>query len=85
MYGGMEVEPHAFLTTALGGGEWSALHLQLLYSQGKSPRYPLDREMGGPQSWSGCGGEEKNRCFCWESNPSRPASGLVTILTEPLL
>jgi hypothetical protein len=31
-----------------------------LYPQGKSPWYPLDRRLGGPQSWSGHGGEEKN-------------------------
>jgi hypothetical protein len=31
-----------------------------LYPQGKSPRYPLDRRLGGPQSCSGCSGEEKN-------------------------
>jgi len=31
-----------------------------LYTQGKSPRYPLDRRLGGPQSRSGHGGEEKN-------------------------
>jgi hypothetical protein len=24
------------------------------------PGYPLDRRLGGPQSHSGCGGEEKN-------------------------
>jgi hypothetical protein len=28
--------------------------------QGKSPQYPLDRRLGGPQSCSGRGGEEKN-------------------------
>jgi hypothetical protein len=28
--------------------------------QGKSPWYPLDRRMGGSQSRSGRGGEEKN-------------------------
>jgi hypothetical protein len=39
----------------------------LLYSQGKSPRYPLDRRLGGPQSLSGGGGEEKN---------SQPLTGL---------
>jgi hypothetical protein len=33
---------------------------QPLYSQGKSPWYPLDRRLGGPQSRSGCCGEEKN-------------------------
>jgi hypothetical protein len=30
-----------------------------LYSRGKSPRYPLDRKLGGPQSRSGRRGEEK--------------------------
>jgi hypothetical protein len=30
-----------------------------LYSRGKSPRYPLDRRLGGPQSRSGRFGEEK--------------------------
>jgi hypothetical protein len=33
---------------------------QLLYPQGEIPWYPLDRRLGGPQSWSGRGGEEKN-------------------------
>jgi hypothetical protein len=27
---------------------------------GKEPWYPLKRRLGGPQSRSGCGGEEKN-------------------------
>jgi len=31
-----------------------------LYTQGKSPWYPLDRRLGGPQTQSGSGGEEKN-------------------------
>jgi hypothetical protein len=31
-----------------------------LYHQGKSPWYPLDKRLGGPQSWSWHGGEEKN-------------------------
>jgi hypothetical protein len=31
-----------------------------LYPQGKSPWYPLDRRLGGPQSRSGRGGEDKN-------------------------
>jgi hypothetical protein len=30
-----------------------------LYAYGKSPRYPLDRRLGGPQSWSGRHGEVK--------------------------
>jgi len=31
-----------------------------LYPLGKSPWYPLNRRLGGPQSRSGRGGEEKN-------------------------
>jgi len=27
-----------------------------LYPPGKEPQYPMDRRLGGPQSWSGCGG-----------------------------
>jgi len=33
---------------------------RLLYHQGKSPWYPLCRRLGGPQSFSGRGGEEKS-------------------------
>jgi hypothetical protein len=32
----------------------------LLYPQGKSPWYPLDRRLGRPQSQSRCSGEKKN-------------------------
>jgi len=32
---------------------------QLLYPQGKSLWYPLDRRLDGPQSWSGHNSEEK--------------------------
>jgi hypothetical protein len=33
--------------------------LRWIYSQGNIPWYPLDRKLGGPQSRSGRGGEEK--------------------------
>jgi hypothetical protein len=33
-----------------------------LHPQRKSPYYPLDRSLGGPQSRWGRGGEEKNSC-----------------------
>jgi hypothetical protein len=33
---------------------------RLLYPQEKSPLYPLDKRLGGPQSRSGRGGEQKN-------------------------
>jgi hypothetical protein len=51
---------------------------QQLYPRGKSPQYPLDRKLSGPQSQSGHGGKEKNPC--WESKPSCPACSLVNIL-----
>jgi hypothetical protein len=56
-----------------------------LYPQGKSPWYPLDRMFGGPQSCSGCSGEEKNSQPQPEiepKNPNCPACSLVTIPTE---
>jgi hypothetical protein len=39
---------------------------------GKEPRYPLDRRLGGPQSRSGHGGQEKNSQPRRESNPRTP-------------
>jgi hypothetical protein len=45
---------------------------QPLYPQGKSPWYPLDRRLDGPQSHSGRGGLEKNSQPRWESNPRTP-------------
>jgi hypothetical protein len=38
-----------------------------LYPQGKDPRYPSDRRLGGPQSWSG-----QILCPRWGSNLDRP-------------
>jgi hypothetical protein len=56
--GGGGIAP--LLTTALDRGEWSASLQRLLYPQGKSARYPLDKRLSGPQSRSGHCGEEKN-------------------------
>jgi hypothetical protein len=44
---------YSFLTSALDGGEWSASRLGRALPQGKNPRYPLYRRLGGPQSRSG--------------------------------
>jgi hypothetical protein len=49
--------------------------LRPLYPQGKSPWYPLDRRLGGPQSQSGRGGEEKN---------SQPLLGLEPPIIQPV-
>jgi hypothetical protein len=54
---GMEGMPHALSASALREGQ---LHAPDRYTPpGKSPRYPLDRRLGGPQSRSGGGGEGK--------------------------
>jgi hypothetical protein len=41
----------------------------------KEPWYPLDRRLGGPQSRSGRGGEEKN---------SQPLPGLEPSIIQPV-
>jgi hypothetical protein len=51
-YRGVDVQIHIFLTSALAGGEWSASRPGRFTPGGKSPRYPLDRRLGGPQSRS---------------------------------
>jgi hypothetical protein len=51
------------------------LHARPLYPQGKSPRYPFDRRLSGPQSRSGRGSEEKN---------SQPLPGLVPPIIHPV-
>jgi hypothetical protein len=51
-----------------------------LYLQGKSHQYPLDRKLGGPQSRSGRGGEEKNSQPCRESNPRTPMRMMMMII-----
>jgi hypothetical protein len=48
-YGGVDVFIHIFVTSALAVEEWSA----------SSPRYPLNKRLGGPQSRSGRFAEEK--------------------------
>jgi hypothetical protein len=70
-YGGVEIELHAFLTAALNGGT----SRPSLFAMGKRPRYPLDRRLGGPQSRSGHGGEEKN---------SQPLSALEPLIIQPI-
>jgi hypothetical protein len=49
--------------------------MEVLYPQGKSPLYPFERRLGGPQSWSGHGGEEKN---------SRLLPGLEPLIIQPV-
>jgi hypothetical protein len=41
-----------------------------LYPRGKSPRYPLDRRLGGPQRQSGQSGEVKILAPTWTQTPT---------------
>jgi hypothetical protein len=73
-YWGVELYLHAFLTSALGGSEWSASRPSR-FTPGKSPWYPSDRRLGGPQNRSGGGGEEKNL---------QPLPGLEPPIIQPV-
>jgi hypothetical protein len=55
--------------------------LQLLYPQGKSPWYPLDRRLGGPESWSGHCREKYN--LAPPGIEPRPSSPLLYQLSYP--
>jgi hypothetical protein len=43
---------YSFLISALDGGEWSASRPLRALPLGMDSRYPLDRRLIGPQSWS---------------------------------
>jgi len=60
------------------------LHAPPLYFRGNSPRYLLDRRLGGSQNQFGRGGEEKNSLLLSKSKLGRPGRSLDTKLTEPL-
>jgi len=51
---------YLFLTSALDGVSSQCHAPVALYPWGKDPQYPLDRRLGGPQSWSGHRGWRKN-------------------------
>jgi hypothetical protein len=51
-YGGVDVQFHVFLASALVRGDWSASRPGR-FTSGEKPRYPLDKRLGGPQNRSG--------------------------------
>jgi hypothetical protein len=82
MYGGMEVQLHAFLTLALNGGEWSASFTSHITTRERTlgtywvggwvdPRAGLDKVA-----------KRKTPYPCQELKHGHPAHNLVTILTE---
>jgi hypothetical protein len=60
IYVGVDEWIHAFFTSALVGGEWSASRPCRFTLRGKSRMYPIDRRLGGPYSRSGRYAEVKN-------------------------
>jgi hypothetical protein len=74
--GEVKVQFHTFLTSALDGGEWSAT-CPVLFTPGDSPQYPLDRRLGGPESWSEHIDKEKNSHPLQESDPGCLAHSLI--------
>jgi hypothetical protein len=56
---GVDVWIHAFFTSILVRGEWSASRAFCFTPRGKSPPYPLCRRLGELQSQSGQHGELK--------------------------
>jgi hypothetical protein len=79
----VEVQFHAFLTSALDEDEWTASRLGRFNPWERASVSHWLGGWGGLQSLSGhSGGEERNLCSCQEYNPGHPARGSATILTE---
>jgi len=75
--GSGDIAPH-ILNRGTRWSEWPASRPGRFTLGVKSPRYTLDRNLGGPQSLSGQGEEKKfHHCPCQESNPGRPARSLT--------
>jgi hypothetical protein len=76
---GLEIYCHSFWASALDGTS-GQLHTSPALPRGKSPRYPLNRRLGGPQSRSERFGEEKNLLpvpTVESQSPHRLSCGLV--------
>jgi hypothetical protein len=73
--GGERIEPH-FLNLGTSRRKVVSFTPRPLYPWGKSPRYPLDRRLGGLQSRSGRCGEQKilDPTGTRTPTPRRPAS-----------
>jgi hypothetical protein len=84
-YGGVDVLIHVFLISALVGSQEVSYTPRTLYPRGKSPRYPLDRRLGGPQNRSGRRGEEENLAATGTRTPtSQPSSPLPVAIPTML-
>jgi hypothetical protein len=71
--GEVRYSSYSFLTAALDGDEWSASRPGRALALGEDPLYPLDRRLGGSQSWSGH--EARGKALC---QGSRVASDIAS-------
>jgi hypothetical protein len=87
LWGSGRIDPR-FLDLGTSWRWMVSLTLRPIYPRGKRPRYPLDRGLGGPQTWSGRCGEEKIVYLTGTRTPtplsSSPYRGAVpTALSRP--
>jgi hypothetical protein len=68
---------HVFLASVLVGGEWSASRPGRF-----TPRYPLDRRLGGPHNLSGRHGKEKILDPTGTRTPTSVVQPLVSRYTD---
>jgi hypothetical protein len=81
-YGGVEVQPHAFLTSTLDGDEWSASRLGCFIPRERGPSTHWIGGWVGLRASLEAVAKRKSSCPCPELKPGRPVHSLVTILTE---
>jgi hypothetical protein len=83
-YGGVDVNIHVFLTSALFGSEWPASRRGRFTPRGNRHGYPLNRRLGGPQNRSRWRGKEKILDHTGTRTPTPRPSSLqpVAIPTE---
>jgi len=80
--GGVNLQFHVILTSALDGSEGISFASWLLYSQGKRHSTHWTGGQMGSRASLNVVVKRKNPCPCWEPNPGNPAHSSITILTE---
>jgi hypothetical protein len=80
-YGGVVVQTHVFLTSALVGGEWSTSCPNHFTTEERA-RYPLDRRLGGPQSLSRRCGEVNILDPAWTRTPTPVVQHVASLYTD---
>jgi hypothetical protein len=61
-YRGVEIRSHAFLTAALGGGEWLASHPETIYTREKSTSTHWIGGWVGPSAGLDAAVKRENTC-----------------------